>query len=570
MKSKIFLSLCLIFAIPALIYSQSDGSYYTVQVGTFLDAKAGDFEPLSGLGFLHVNKMGGNQTQVFVGGFNKRSDADQVLTQVRKKGYSNAFIQERLLDDGETVTVIQLGIRSIKKDIDWERYFKAGQLYVLLKGSEVKIVTGIYSGIDQAKQALPAIRKAGFSDAFVKRVNSVFLHEVGTFEADGEKRPLIPLDFKENTASSGKVPANVPGGYDYVAQKSGTSSASRPTVPVSYGTESSLPKIRGKVKRRSVVELQKVLKSEGTYKSSLDGYYGNGTSSAYEATFNNNREIQKYSVLSNYLNRPGLDGATSELQQAIDNLLDDPNAPAVLDRYSSPVAKGYQAYLLYTAIGANSEVNALMNAAIKEAYSDKKLQNQPPFNYKATYAYQDLEQLILHLHYIHSAPGNTVAVPCWLFQVHPKETAEAYRYYTNVSNNNFQLQSCDEFLFWDEIRTMQAIATDLNGDHKLDKSKLAGAASDRAQLYLSPKALNGLEEKKLNDWNRNLWNGLNGWAARDPMHERIVTAFKLTYYQSQVRLEDFFMDKGFKKDEAEGLALATLKSLVGYHLERFV
>ena len=70
-------------------------------------------------------------------------------------------------------------------------------------------------------------------------------------------------------------------------------------------------------------------------------------------------------------------------------------------------------------------------------------------------------------------------------------------------------------------------------------------------------------------WNNTIWSRLNAWSLRDPLHEKLVTALKVVYFQSQVRLEDYYMDKGFSESQSTGLALATLQSLVGYHLERF-
>ena len=141
-------------------------AYYTVLVGNFLDAKAQDFETLKGLGFLHANTMDGNLTQVFIGGYEKKRDAEKVAASIRSKGYSSASVQERILEEGKTTTVIQLGIRNIKKKIKWERYFKAGDLYVILNGNQIKITTGLYSSINEAKKNLGEIRKLGFSDAF--------------------------------------------------------------------------------------------------------------------------------------------------------------------------------------------------------------------------------------------------------------------------------------------------------------------------------------------------------------------------------------------------------------------
>ena len=88
-------------------------------------------------------------------------------------------------------------------------------------------------------------------------------------------------------------------------------------------------------------------------------------------------------------------------------------------------------------------------------------------------------------------------------------------------------------------------------------------------LFLSPSKLSTSELKKLTKWNAKIWDNINSWAARDALHQRLVTAFKIAYFQSQVRLEDYYMNKGFKSKEAEGLALATLQTIAGPHLARF-
>jgi hypothetical protein len=64
-------------------------------------------------------------------------------------------------------------------------------------------------------------------------------------------------------------------------------------------------------------------------------------------------------------------------------------------------------------------------------------------------------------------------------------------------------------------------------------------------------------------------NNLGHWAQRDPLHQRFLPPFKILFYQTAVRLEDFFMDKGFGSEEARVLALATLRSSVGPSLQRF-
>lgn len=562
----------LVLAISLSSFAQNS-SYYTVLVGTFLDAKAQDFENLRTLGFLHATKLEGNLTQVFIGGFDKQGDAEKMATAVRSKGYSGAFVQERPPSEGETTAIIQMGIRNIKKDIDWENYYRAGDLYVILNGNQIKIVTGLYKDVNDAKKDVSRVRKLGFKDAFVKRINTALLHQVNSFEAGGLKRPLFDITLEDDPKKKRPSSYNdVPASYDDVQPKSPVVKKD-PTlpnrIPASYGTDSALPSIRSKVKRRSALELQKVLKAQGTYSSSLDGYYGKGTTAAYEKILTRNRDLQKYLVLSQYMNSSGQTSSGGTLQNIISNLIDDPSAPSSLERYNSPIANAYKAYLLFTTIGPNAEINDLMNGAIRKAYQGKKIKNQPPFNYNATYAYEDLEQLILHVHYVHSSPDTDIAAPCWLFQMHPKETANAYKAYSNFDSDHFQLQACDEFMYWPEVKLVQTIASDLNPDPKINQGDIAQAASERARLFLSPAKLSSADQKDVTKWNTKIWNNMNSWAAKDALNQRLVTAFKVAYFQSQVRLEDYYMNKGYKSKEAEGLALATLKTIAGPHLGRF-
>lgn len=547
--------------------AQSSG-YFVIVVGNFMNAKPQDFEALRPLGFVHSARMNDNLYQIYLGGYNEKAEAEKVITQIKQKGYTSAYVQERFPREGRTVTVIQIATRLKDKPVGWEKLMEVGDLYAILNEGQLKITTGLYPNVEAAKGALDAIRRKGYKDAFIKNVNSIYLHEVTEFET-GIKKPLIPLSFDNQSrerivarTSAGAGTEPIPGSYDQVTARSVSGVTAAPSRAV--------PAIRPNVKRKSALELQKVLKAEGAYKGSLDGLYGTGTTSAYETFLESNRDLQKYALVGKAMNFGGQTGTDDALQQAINNLLDDPAASAVIERYNNPVSKAYQAYLLFTTLGPRSEVNTLMNGAIRQAYDGKTLKERPPFDYRATYAYQDLEQLVLHIHYIHSAPGNQYIVPCWMFQRHPKETASAYDAYARFSSAEFRLLACDQFLSWNEIRTMQAIAVDLNPNEKFNSAKLAESASNRARLFTAPQSPTREARQLLEEWDRRLWSGLNAWSVRDPLNQKTITAFKVAYFQSQVRLEDYYMDQGFNADDAKVLALATLQTLVGYHLERYI
>ncbi len=570
------LSVILSFLFPLLAVAQS---FYTVNVGTFVDAKSPQFDDIRPLGFVYAYEMEGGLSQVYLGGFDDQKEADQTADSVRKKGYRSAYVEERPLAQGQVVTVIQLATRETDKLIDWEKFESYKPLYGIINDGQVKIVTGIYADVEAAKQILPGIRSGAFKDAFIKNVNNTLL-----------KQPLIPFSIEPNTTVSTPPATNTsnqnrPADYGIVpgdgriATKSGTtptapavteSQTLRTNIPRTNAGKMEIPEINSKVKRRSALELQKVLKAESAYSSGLDGYYGPGTEKGYSTFKQNDPTYQKYLVLSRYFDPLVQAGAGGQLQQAVNNLLDDPSAPMMVENSSAPIAKAYQAYILFRTMGPGNDVNVLMNQAIRGSYNSQNAASRPPFDYNATYAYQGLDQLILHLHYLHAAPGNDVAAPCWLYEEHPEETAAAHAAFARYSSETFKLQSCDQFLNWEEVRVLESIASDMNADSRPNENVVATYASARAQLFLAPRALDASENQFVEQWNDQLWANLNAWGTRDPLHQKMVTALKVAYFQSQVRLEDYYMDKGFNLAEAKGLALATLKTIVGYPLERFV
>lgn len=567
---------------------------YTVQVGTFKDVRSQDFDPMRDFGFVYANQLEGNLAQVYLGDFGNKAEADRLATILRAQGYNNALVMERPLDRGRQVTVIQLATRHLDKDIDWEALDRVGNLFAIVDGKTVKIVTGIYADGEAAKKSLATIHKAGYGDAFVKAVNDQTLIRITPFES-GLKKPLIPITLTERPPVTATPTPAPPARTPAATTQPPVAATTQPEQVASYNqTEGRLtarsadtapptstaaalsapappvaqPTIRGNVKRRSALDLQAALKAEGYYQGSLDGYYGPNTSKAYQQALNEMPELRKYRVLAANLPRTDVE-TTNRVQRAINDLPTDPAAAAVINGASEPIAKGYRAYQLYTTRGAGTEVNNLMNTAINDAYRGKKLSGRPPFDPNATYAYQDLNQLILHLHYIHAAPGIDYTVPCWLYERHPREANEAQAAMANFAGAELKFQGCDPFLQWDEVQLLRTIASDLSAG-RVEKAMLTETAARRAQLYLTREPLSTSSARAADAWHQELWKNVTTWGDSDPLHEEIVQALRIAYHQSQVRLEDYFMNRGFPADQAKELALATLQSLIGVQLARFI
>lgn len=576
------LILCL--SINSMATAQAD-VYYSVNIGTFVDAQRTDFQSLRTYGFVYAKTIEDNLQQIYVGGTNDRAMAESILRDVRNTGFPGAYIQEKLEAEGSAVAVIQIATLDTRKSISWDKYAQVPHLFGILRGNQLKLVQGVFANIPETRTPLQALREQGFSDAFPKMVNSIYLFPLKQFETGiaPPKEPLFDLnlhqneqtaapDQEEEAPSSYGNPGTRPPGMSARSGSAPTANASTgatPLPPASTPPAAEVPAIRSDVKRRSALELQKVLKQSGAYTGSLDGYYGPATKAAYQQFTEQNRDLQKYRILADNLSF-GADMANDNLQQAINQLPDDMAALRTLEATNNPVAKAYVAYTRFINGGPGAEVDALMNTALRETFRSLNTAGMPRFDPQATYTYTDLEQVIKHLYYIHAAPGMNYAAPCWIIARHPEEIRNVQQQFRSAGGTATpRTQTCGQFTDWPTIRTVLAIARDLNPSSNLDENRLAQAASLRTQYFYAEEPLSADMEKVLANWEKRLWMRAEEWAAQDPIHQRLMRAFKAEYYQALALMEDYYMNNGFTAPQAKTLALATQRTLVGYHLEHF-
>ncbi len=585
MKSPFFyLSVILFFLTLTPSFAQDENVPFTVQIGSFVNPKQTDFAKALSIGFVYAVERPMGSYDIFAGGYATKEEADKAANAINSLGY-NSSVSRLNVEGGQAVVVIQLVTKSSKDVIAWETLAQAGDIYFTLHGNQIKLVSGIYANADLARQELPRIKALGFDGAFVKTVNNVLLHRAGEFETGGaNKKPLIPLDFSSRSTVEGAKPTAEPVKPEPKAEPvltaKGVPAAPVATTPppnkepiptgatvISTPAKKSAPVIRANVKRNSAYELQKVLKSEEVYRSSLDGYYGSGTRSAYELAMNANRQLTKYRILARNLSNPQDQSPRGSIQFFINNLWEDPaQSMKGFEASKLPLAKAYRAYFKFVNDGAGTEVNKLMNDAINEGFSGKKV-SFPKFDPTATYAYFDIDQLLLHVRYLHEISTEKLGVPCWMFRKHSAAALKAFAPQGNGATSDLRVQNCGGFWEWEEIQILHAISSDLSGS--APKSDPI-ATSHLSVLYLTPKALTTEERKTLEVWNENLWKGLNGWASRDPFFSNVATALKISYFQTLVMLEDYFMDAGLNELESKGLALSAMKALVGNELSRFM
>ena len=379
---------------------------------------------------------------------------------------------------------------------------------------------------------------------------------VGAFESN-----QVLSDVKQNVIS----PLSVKGDAPSVLTEEATSFWPPKTMDAKIGAT---PNILSTLKRTSVLSLQKVLKSENYYPGALSGYYNDATRVSFENALKNLPEMKSFTSKNEV--KTGLAVDLDKLSSIIDRMPEISDPFVAVNKFSDPLAKAYSAYLTFLKNGAGKEVDLKMNAAIKGAFSglSKSPPNMPFFDFKAVYSYPNIEQLILHLFYIHSTPDNTIPTPCWLFNAHRKETQAAVNRFNDAKVKNPAISGCDYVMDWQDFRLLNNIMVYLGGKQP-DQQELFQAAEERAFLYNSTQALDASSKNAL-QWETQVWEKLELWGKKDPINVRMLTALKIAYFQSFIRIEDHFLQKGMVGADAKNMATAVIATVMTPYLDRFM
>ena len=485
---------------------------YFIQIASFVDPQYKDFQKLRSIGYVYATPAPNGMQRIMMGAYTSYSTASKKLSAIKDKGFKDAFISSVEVKEEDAVYIVQLTTLNQKEDIYWHDWKRVStDLCAQLSADKIRIAAGPYYTKEEAEEVKKRLAGKGPEDMFVKRVSGKVIHSISEFEIQGA-----------------------------------------PTSPPAA--------------RSSVRSLQQSLKNEGYYTSSVDGLMGSGTKNGINDFKTGNEMYQKYDLLSREMTfEPGVEDYT--LQYYV-NLIDQ--QPFIADQglrqFQHPLAKVYRAYMYLNGDVTDQQhlINSLMHEAIEQTFSNYQLPTQYDFSMK--YAYEDLDQLIKHLRAVHEAVKDEPDVPCWLFERHPTETAEAFAPYWNSDRDAYNISSsCGTFFELTEMRVLMAIAEDFASQ---EQAYLVNMGTLQ-QLYGQPNALPLDEMQSLEEWNEKLWVSLDQWATGSPLQDKMHVALRFAYYDALRVLEDKFIMHGFSNKDARGLGLKVLKYSVGCSLDEY-
>ena len=517
---------------------------YSIQLMASQNPQVTQFQAIKELGYIFSEQTGKFQ-RIFLGKFEDVNQAKIKLAQVKSLGFSDAFLSKRPVDAASMVYTVQLQTYSSGQPIEWDKWRAYENLYVnLASDGKIKLMSGTFNDIKSVNENLQAIRTKGIKGAFIKHINTAFIHKASIFEmevSEGARNQIMTIK-----------------GELYLPKPS--------EVPVAYEEFN-------KTSRKSVKELQNLLAENSNYNGNIDGVYGINTEDAMNMFEVKNTRYLTYVERAKNMEDDGKKAIG--LQFYVNEVYNNPlMAYGGLKEVTHPMSDVYLAYMYFigkaNAKGQDKQVlvNKLMNGAIQKTFVNSDYKGTTKLDYSKTYNYDDVLLIIKHLGYMQDALQDPPSLPCWLFETHPKETA-------SIFNNLYSMVSgCGDFMDWEELKVLKTIASDLDPvDHtvnpKADEDVRMAYDARRAQLYLAP-TVSEDEASVMDSWNTRFWKGMNAWKDSDPLHKKMVLPLEMAYFQALVKLENHYLGRGFTEDEARILGLSVMRTVVNYHLESYV
>jgi hypothetical protein len=517
---------------------------YSIQLMASQNPQVTQFQAIKEIGYIFSEKAGKFQ-RIFLGKFEDLNQANTKLAQVKSLGFGDAFLSKRIIDPADMVYTVQLQTYGAEQPIEWDKWRAYENLYVNLAGDgKIKLMAGTFNDIKSVNEELQAIRAKGVKGAFIKHINTAFIHKSSIFEmevSEGSRNQKMTIK-----------------GELYLPKPS--------EMPVAYEEFN-------KTSRKSVKELQGLLANNSNFNGNIDGVYDINTEDAMSMFEVKNNRYLAYVERAENMEDDGKKAIG--LQFYVNEVYNNPlMAYGGLKEVTHPMSDVYLAYMYFSgkanAKGQDKQtlVNNLMNGAVQKTFVTSGYKGTTKLDYTKTYNYADAALIIEHLGYMQDALQNPPSLPCWLFEEHPKETA-------SIFNNLYSMVSgCGDFMDWKELKVLKTIASDLDPiDHTVnadaDENVRMAYDARRAQLYLAP-TVSEDEASVMDSWNTRFWKGMNTWKDSDPLHKRMVLPLEMAYFQALVKLENHYLGRGFTEDESRILGLSVMRTVVNYHLQSYV
>jgi len=128
-------------------------------------------------------------------------------------------------------------------------------------------------------------------------------------------------------------------------------------------------------------------------------------------------------------------------------------------------------------------------------------------------------------------------------------------------------RNADPLFDWEALNLLREITNELCAENPTEK-EIEETTAQRAKMLLSPQKLTDDQRTEVLIWNQEFWDNVAAWSEKAAILKRWSLPLKASYLQSQIRLEDYFMNKNSSPQEATGQSIFVLKTMVEPYLKK--
>lgn len=128
-------------------------------------------------------------------------------------------------------------------------------------------------------------------------------------------------------------------------------------------------------------------------------------------------------------------------------------------------------------------------------------------------------------------------------------------------------KNADSLFDWEELNLLREITNELCAEDPTEV-EIETTTAQRAKMLLSPHKLMDDQRTEVLIWNQEFWENIANWSEKAAILKRWSLPLKASYLQSQIRLEDYFMNKGSSPQEATGQSIFVLKTMIEPYLKK--
>lgn len=543
-NTKTLVLFLLLYLMPAgELHAQRD-SFFIIELGQFENPDTDSFAAYRAFGQLYDLPQKKEASKVCLGGYTEKEAAQRILKELPETAGVSPTISYIPFEKKKPMRTVQLALFEVGTPIDWEGFFQQGfPLFVIQENDVLRIVAGDFRNERRQRKGLEEIGEKGFVKAYSKSFPAEMAIEIGTFEAGNSQEGFLASSLLPEVETSEEQVAHP------VSNKLNLLSVS----------ENKYPPIEPGIASQSTLQLQEVLQGLGYFKDSLNGLYNEATADALLHFTSRNQQWLKYSILGTHWIQENAYEGGGLTQNAISLAGNQPEiALPILNSTNHPLAIGYLHFHKFLTQGPGPEISLQLRNAIETASRGKGIDSSL-LEKTLDLGFENLPDMLRGVAFLHQMYP-AFKVPCWIFEKYPKLSDLAFAPAPAYRNFSYKLEPCEEFSEWSEIKTLKAIAKDLDITPTDSLSTLSFLYHTG---FLTDKALN----QEMAQWEQQYIQCVKEWSEKAGYPKQIGPAFQVAFFQCLIRLQAYYVAKNSPREDALTLARAALQLLVGKSFE---